>query len=186
MRMMKPLLASALLGAFATAAQANSTIDDMVAASLATCADAKSEGYAARLKSALEEASPYAATLHHNGVTVCLDQRLGNQAGDKYNQTMVSAYYNTGGAKILSLYDTGAQTRRGAWLDGDVHAYSERSLRGFALGLENGEVSLSAKFLPGASYRLGKNRATRWSAPEDFDATTLAKNPALRNAPLRK
>jgi hypothetical protein len=159
-------------------------VDGMVNNSINVCRVVSKENpkhsYEERLRYVLKDTfSQSMDTLNKQGINVCLDMRLKDQKTGFFGKDIIGIYYP--GIKQVSLYDNGSSAT--AWFSRAVGDRGRDSLEDLAEKIDAGEIDVSKTWYA-ATYSCGKNcTEVRWKSQDDFDQSTLEKNPELASPP---
>jgi hypothetical protein len=127
-------------------------------------------GYAARLRTVLMHTDTKdLETLKDHGITVCLDQRLSQQKHGFWDTEIRGVYYVQD--KIVTLYDNGD--------------HGAATLSYLANALCHNNIPSDARVWLAGVYSNGRSVYTQWRSLEDFDDSSIAKNPQLLTPPVK-
>jgi len=148
--------------------------------------------YEERLRAALSCANVYALdTLIREDVTVCLDQRLGQQKEGWFTTTIHAGFYTRNGESILSLYDDGRDPAKTRWLSTGFDDFAKDAINQLANLMNRKKWQDWQNPEMFGARRSRYNAATKmtdhyfdWSRPGSF-ASELKKNPALAEPPVK-
>lgn len=137
--------------------------------------------YESRLQRASHEAdSASLDQLIANQVIVCLDQRLPNLKTSPLDNVVYYAFYNTGGQKILSLYDNPKRPEDVGFFETSVADYSGPAVNGLAKDIL-GQKNIPPALLGNTYYDVAtKGYRIKWVEASDGE---IQKNPSLKEPP---
>ena len=143
--------------------------------------------YSARLSGVLMECwTKDLDTLRDHGVTICLDQRLGEQTNGFWDQRIDAVYYNQGGERVLALWDNGTSPSEAGFWSMDAYDYGAEAVGKLAESIRGGDANHSIMYAARHTVSTGKSSYTytRWDTAGDFDQDSIAKNPVLQTPPV--
>jgi hypothetical protein len=188
-------LAFALVGCenAADVARKPAVVDQMVQNAISVCQVPDSaQAYGHRLNDALSQArTADLDTLQANNVTVCLDHRLNAQNTGFWDTPAEGVLYNNQqGGKIATLWDNGRAPEDAGLFHRSASGKSGYIIRAFAGALRDGKVQPTDQrwyaFDTTTSDGNGNVYVSSSARPEaKFDKDTVAKNPALKAAPVK-